>query len=141
MLRALKYDCEASGSFDGSTLAALRRFQSLNGLTVDGVFGSQSSGILTSGSARDGSSAPISYPTLSLDSVDGEDKLVSALQKALSGLGYPLTVNGRYDVTTHQAVVAFQQINKLPPTGTATEIAMQRSPAAPYPAPTRASAA
>lgn len=122
MLRALKYDCEASGSFDESTLTALRRFQSLNGLTVDGVFGSQSSGILTSGSARDGSSAPISYPTLSLDSVDGDDKLVSALQKALSGLGYPLTVNGRYDVATHQAVVAFQQINKLPPTGTANAL-------------------
>ena len=81
--------------------------------------GSKSAGVLLSGAARSADSAPLSYQTLSLNSMDGEDKQVSALQKALADLGYMLSVNGRFDVSTHQAVVAFQQINGLTPSGTA----------------------
>ena len=125
-LRALKYDCVMNGIFDDSTLAAFKRFQSLNGLTVDGVMGSQSSGVLLSGSARDADSAPLSYSDLSLDSVDGDLKLVSAMQKALADLGYSLSVNGRFDTATHQAVVAFQRQNGLPASGIANSLTQSK---------------
>ena len=118
-LKALQYGCPVSGVFDEPTLSALKRFQALNGLVADGVMGSKSAGVLLSSAARSADSAPLSYQTLSLNSMDGEDKQVSALQKALADLGYMLSVNGRFDVSTHQAVVAFQQINGLTPSGTA----------------------
>jgi peptidoglycan hydrolase-like protein with peptidoglycan-binding domain len=125
-LKALKYDCETNGVFDDSTLTAFKRFQSLNGLTVDGVMGSQSAAVLLSGSARDADSAPLSFSDLSLDSVDGDLKLVSALQQALADLRYPLNVNGRFDMATHQAVVAFQRQNGLPTTGVANSLTQSK---------------
>ncbi|MDD4080431.1 MAG: peptidoglycan-binding protein [Eubacteriales bacterium] len=121
-LKALMYDCEVNGSFDDQTLAAFKRFQSLNGLTIDGVLGSLSSGVLLSTAARDADSAPLTYTSLSLDSVDGDLKLVSALQQALNDLDYPLSVDGRFETKTHQAVVNFQQINGLPATGVADSL-------------------
>jgi len=121
-LRTLKYDCEVNGDFDDQTLAAFKRFQSLNGLTIDGILGSQSSGVLLSAAARDADSAPLTYTSLSLDSVDGDLKLVSALQQALKDLDYPLVVDGRFETKTHQAVVYFQQINGLPVTGVADSL-------------------
>lgn len=121
-LKALGYACPVTGTFDEPTLAAFRHFQTLNGLTADGVLGSQSAVVLLSEAARGADSAPLSYTALSLDSVDGADKQVSALQKALNELGYLVSVNGRYDVTTHQAVVAFQQINGISPTGIASAV-------------------
>ncbi len=121
-LKALKYDTPTNGTFDDQTLAALKKFQSLNGLTVDGVFGSQSVAVLLSSAARDADSAPLSYTALSLDSVDGDLKLVSALQQALVDLGYPLSVDGKFGAKTHESVVYFQQINALPTNGVADSL-------------------
>ena len=125
-LIALKYVCDLTGSFDSATQIALKQFQSLNGLTADGILGSQSASVLLSGSARDADSAPLGYTDLSLGSVDKEQKQVTALQKALKDLGYRLTVNGRFDTDTHQAVVDFQQINGLPITGIANALTQSK---------------
>ena len=119
MLIALNYSCKETGTYDAATLAAVRQFQAKNSLKVDGLFGRQSAAVLLSGSAREADSPTLSFKTLRIDNKDGADKAVSAMQKALADLGYPLSVNGRYDIPTHQAVVSFQQRNSLPITGIA----------------------
>ena len=121
-LIALKYTVSRTGVYDSMTREAVTHFQLQNGLTSDGIFGSASSAVLLSGNARSADSLPLSYKTLRIDNRDPADGSLSAMQKALSDLGYPLTVNGRFDIPTHQAVVAFQQRNGLPISGIATPI-------------------
>ena len=121
-LIALKYTVSRTGVYDSMTREAVAHFQLQNGLTSDGVFGSASSAVLLSGNARNADSPPLSYKTLRIDDRDPADGALSAMQKALLELGYPLTVNGRFDVPTHQAVVAFQQRNGLLISGIATPI-------------------
>ncbi len=118
----LKYNCRASSNYDGMTREAVRHFQTQNALTADGIFGSQSAGLIMSAAARAADSPTLSYNTLRIDNADGADKAVSAMQQALVALGYPLSVNGRYDIPTHQAVVGFQQRNGLPITGIANPV-------------------
>ncbi len=119
MLKDLKYSCNETGSFDSRTESAVRSFQTLNGLKSDGVFGPQSAGILLSGSARPADSEPLSYSTLRIDNTDGSGGAVTRLQEGLKGLDYPVAVNGKFDVKTHEAVVAFQQRNGLTISGIA----------------------
>lgn len=115
-LTALKYDAPQNSEYDQQTKNAVASFQAKNGLTADGIFGSQSAKLLTSSAARAADSAPLSYTTLRIDNRNGS---VSALQKALLDLGFTLAVNGRFDIPTHEAVVGFQQRNGLPITGVA----------------------
>jgi len=118
-LIALKYTVSKTSAYDAMTQEAVRHFQLQNSLTVDGLFGSNTAQILLSGSARAADSPALSYKTLRIDQRDGSDKAITRMQEALKNLGFPLTVNGRYDIPTHQAVVGFQQRNDLPITGIA----------------------
>lgn len=118
-LIALKYTVSKTSVYDSMTQEAVRHFQTQNSLDVDGVFGSNSAQLLLSGTARAADSPALSYNTLRVDQRDGSDKAISKMQQALRDLGYPLSVNGRYDMPTHQAVVGFQQRNGLPITGIA----------------------
>lgn len=118
-LIALKYTVSRTSAYDAMTQEAVRHFQLQNSLTVDGLFGSNTAQILLSGTARAADSPALSYNTLRIDQRDGSDKAISRMQEALKSLGYPLSVNGRYDVPTHEAVVGFQQRNGLPITGIA----------------------
>ena len=121
-LMELGYLGSVSNVYDDATFSAVKAFQSQNGLTADGLAGSQTFSVLKSENARKAGSAPLSYTTLRIDNTGSE---VRALQTDLSGLGYPVTVNGTYDVATHNAVVAFQQRNGLVISGIADALTRQ----------------
>lgn len=69
MLIACGYDCGstgADGSFGKNTLAALKAFQSANGLEVDGIYGPISKAALEKAYAsRD--TSPVFHPTIAID--------------------------------------------------------------------------
>ncbi|NLB39081.1 MAG: peptidoglycan-binding protein, partial [Clostridiales bacterium] len=101
---------------------AVERFQTLNALKADGVFGSQSAQVLLSGSARRADDAPLTYKTLRIDNRDGSDGAIRAMQERLKALGYRVSVNGTFDILTHEAVVAFQRRNSLTVSGVADAV-------------------
>lgn len=110
-LKALGYTVNVTGTYDSATSAAVRAFQTNNYLSVDGVAGSETQTTLYSDAARTASQVPnTSYTTLSVNTSSGSSA-VKEMQNRLQALGYPVTVNGTYDGTTHNAVVAFQQRN------------------------------
>ena len=109
-LKELKYTVNVTGTYDATTIAAVKAFQSQNSLTSDGITGEQTFAILGSSNARAADDAPLTYKTLRIDDASGA---VTALQNRLKALGYPLNVTGEYDVKTHDAVVGFQQRNGL----------------------------
>lgn len=121
-LIALGYTLSATNVYDDATFAAVKAFQSQNGLTVDGLAGSQTFSTLKSDNARTAGAAALSYATLRIDDTgDG----VRQVQTDLKALGYSVTVNGTYDVNTHNAVVAFQQRNGLVISGIADSLTRQ----------------
>lgn len=109
-LIALGYTVSATDVYDDATFNAVKAFQKQNALTVDGYAGRQTFALLKSDSARRAGDSPLTYSSLSVNESGSE---VSKLQTDLKALGYPVTVNGSYDVATHNAVVAFQQRNGL----------------------------
>ena len=118
----LGYSLTATGTYDSQTIAAVKAFQGKNGLSVDGLAGPQTFAVLRSQNARRADAAALSYATLRVDNTgDG----VKSLQNALKKLGYSVTVNGEYDVATHNAVVAFQQRNGLVISGIADSLTLQ----------------
>lgn len=122
-LAALKYTVSINSVYDAMTKEAVQLFQKKNSLTADGVFGSQSAQVLLSGVARMATDPDLEYKTLR---IDNNNAAVGAMQQALKDLGYPLSVNNRYDIPTHQAVVGFQQRNGLPITGVANPLTQSR---------------
>ncbi|HSK68202.1 MAG TPA: peptidoglycan-binding protein, partial [Candidatus Limnocylindria bacterium] len=119
-LIALKYNCRVSGTYDDMTKAAVTEFQRINALTADGIFGPTSAQTLLGAHARPADSLPLIYKTLRIDNADPSGTSdIADLQARLKELGYPISVNGRFDIPTHQAVVGFQQRNALPITGIA----------------------
>ena len=118
----LGYTVAVTNLYDDATFSAVKAFQSKNGLTADGLAGEQTFSILKSENARKADAAPLSYATLRIDNTgDGVRQIQTDLQK----LGYPVTVNGSYDVATHNAVVAFQQRNGLVISGIADALTRQ----------------
>ncbi|MDI9520720.1 MAG: peptidoglycan-binding protein [Bacillota bacterium] len=115
-LAGLKYKLTINSVYDEKTREAVTSFQKQNYLKADGIFGSASAALLLSGSARSATEPKLSYTTLR---IDNKGDKVTQMQKALKALKYPLSVNGSYDVPTHQSVVAFQQRNGLAITGVA----------------------
>lgn len=109
-LKELGYSVTVSGTYDAETVLAVKAFQSKNGLTADGLAGSQTFSVLHSDYARKASDTAVSYSTLRVDSTDSG---VLPMQNALIKLGYPLKATGEFDVATHNAVVAFQVRNGL----------------------------
>ena len=109
-LIALGYALSATDVYDDATFNAVKAFQKQNALSVDGYAGSQTFALLKSSSARRAEDSPLTYSSLSVNDSGSE---VNKLQTDLKALGYPVKVNGSYDVDTHNAVVAFQQRNGL----------------------------
>lgn len=121
----------ASGIFDSETQTAVKAFQLVNGLSVDGVAGSKTYAKLFSDSAleptptptpdsgsSDGDSGSITVtPDRALTNGDsGED--VKSVQQRLKELGYLSgTADGVYGDATTAAMTAFQQMNSLTATG------------------------
>ncbi|MCL1854175.1 MAG: peptidoglycan-binding protein [Clostridia bacterium] len=141
-LKALGY---YAGNIDGvygtGSVAAVTAFQKRNGLTADGLAGSQTIARLFSANAKpadgsgssgapdggasgnsggngSGSSAGASgtYITLRVGSTGTE---VRALQQALKNLNYNVSVDGSYGNGTRDAVIAFQKRNGLGADGVA----------------------
>ena len=137
-LKALGYSANVTGSYDTATVSAVKAFQTNNYLTVDGIAGNETQSILYSDAARTAAQVPdTSYTTLDVNTASGNENLVK-LQNRLAELGYPVTLNGKYDGTTHNAVVAFQQRNSLVISGIAngaTQSALYASTAKPYSTP------
>lgn len=123
-LKALAYDLTETGVYDAATLAAVARFQALNAVTADGVFGSQSAQVLLSGYARRADEQPLVYKTLRIDNSDGNGNDIRTMQERLKALGYRVSVNGVFDILTHEAVVGFQRRNGLTVSGIA-DVPMQ----------------
>ena len=121
-LLELGYTPSSNGTYDDKTIAAVKAFQGQNGLSTDGLAGSQTFAMLRSSNARRADDTPLNYTTLR---VDDEGEAVTSMQKALKELGYNVTVNGTFDVATHNAVVAFQQRNGLVISGIADALTRQ----------------
>ncbi|NEP03574.1 MAG: peptidoglycan-binding protein [Okeania sp. SIO2G4] len=91
------------GIFGVATEEAVKKFQKYYGLTVDGIVGSQTWGVIDT--------RKIVRTTLFLGST-GED--VEYLQRRLNGLRYAsLVVDGIFGVATEEAVKKFQKFNDL----------------------------
>lgn len=129
-----------SGSLDGNygtgSVAAVKAFQTRNGLNADGLAGSGTYKKLFSSSAisAGSSSTPEGdvYPTLRRGSTGDA---VRKLQQALKNLNYPVTPDGVYGNDTIAAVEAFQRINGLSVDGAAgqsTQVKLYSGTALPY---------
>ena len=122
---------EADGIFGNKTENAVRKFQKKNGLKVDGLVGSKTLALLLekaaaasgsagkeeNGSASDGNLFSGDYSTIRPDDTG---KRVKILQKALIELKYLSgKSDGIYGKKTQEAVLLFQQQNKLSADGIA----------------------
>lgn len=95
------------GVYGKDTVAAVRRFQELNGLIADGFLGPKTVSLLKSGSAR---------ANALVFGMSGDD--VRNIQTRLKNLGYMKNVTGYFGSETESAVKAFQKRNGLSVDGT-----------------------
>ncbi|MDD6049861.1 MAG: peptidoglycan-binding protein [Clostridiales bacterium] len=111
---------KADGTFGSTTLTAVKAFQKNNGLTQDGVAGTQTYKKLFSASAVEATPVPgdsSDIPTRTLTIGDSGDD-VKSVQRRLKALLYLNgTVDGQYGATTAAAMKAFQQMNQLTASG------------------------
>ena len=100
------------GSFGANTLAAVKAFQSANGLGVDGQVGPETKAALYSNvSTAPGAPAPLDLQSSSCPAnmVEGEhDGCVTTLQSFLNSWGEHLAVDGDFGAHTFAAVESFQ---------------------------------
>lgn len=129
---------EADGQFGSATLAAVKAFQKANSLTVDGVAGTKTFGVLLSDAAIRAEQTPAVPPEEDDGGNDdsGEDVTdpdgipernlsegdsgndVKSVQKRLIALGYLSgSADGQYGSGTAAAMEAFQQMNGLTANG------------------------
>ena len=110
-LASLGYDVgPLDGKFGRRTAAAVRSFQSLNGLAVDGKVGPKTSAKLFDSSAV-AWHATVSYTKLKRGDTGAQ---VTKLQQALTDAGlYTGTITGYYNYATYVAVIDFQTIHGL----------------------------
>lgn len=86
--------------------------------------GEEALGLTDSGSASSGSGLSATYPTLRVGSRDGDDSAayVVMLQNRLQELGYLTSAaDGQFGSMTESAVMLFQEVNALTPTGVADD--------------------
>lgn len=118
----LNYLTSKSGTYDNTTVAAVKAFQNRNNLTADGLTGTKtfnalfSSSAVTAETASNSSGASVTYTTLR-SGASGEE--VKALQTQLKALDYNVEATGTYDSQTAQAVKSFQSRNNLSADGVA----------------------
>ena len=114
------------GKYGSGTQSAVKSFQRKNGLTADGIAGTNTLNLLYSGTAQGsgsssgsgsgGSSGGTSSTLRFGDTGEG----VQQLQKALTALGYDTNgTEGKYGKGTQKAVRAFQRANNLKVDGVA----------------------
>lgn len=116
-LTALGYSPgKADGAYGPATTTAVTNFQQAQGLTADGIFGSNTLAALKSALAAlpAGTQAtPVQAPTSTLKPGDTGEQ-VKLLQQALTSLGFsPGKVDGSYGPSTKQAVMNFQKAHGL----------------------------
>lgn len=122
-LAELGYPISATRTYNDSVVAAVRLFQSANGLSSDGMAGKLTQAALFSVGAisyNEGNT----YPTL----VRGDRgmALIYTLQQRLKDLGYyTIRVDGIYGSATQRAVRWFQEVNGLSVTGKADNATQQ----------------
>ena len=122
-LKALNYMTYVSGTYDTSTTAAVKQFQSLHGLTSDGVAGTRTLAALFSSGAVPYSSNTGSYTTLHIyygTQNTSQKSAVQRMQERLQALGYENKTTGTFEETTYMAVVNFQLRNGLTVDGVAS---------------------
>ena len=111
------YQDNINGIYGESTFNAVREFQMINELTVDGVAGSATLNLLFSIFAKPVTAPTGDYEILSLGS---EGESVALLQATLYDLGYMINPpTGVFDDETYEALKTFQQYNGLPVDGIA----------------------
>ncbi len=130
------YSGSVDGDFGNGTETALRDFQKANGLYADGIAGTQTLNLISSGKAKSkattsGKNAPDkpelkSYTPSTLApgtrylQLGGSGSEVKKLQTRLKELGYYTgSVSGTFDYETETAVMAFQKRNGCWPDGVA----------------------
>lgn len=116
------------GTYGAGTAAAVTAFQTINGLTADGIAGPQTCGILFSDDAKPASEG--GSGNTSADGTEGVEivipeggyvtlhsgdagQQVTQLQTVLKNLHYSIEVTGTYDSQTVTAVRLFQRLNGL----------------------------
>ena len=121
----------ADGKYGAKTETAVRNFQKNNNLKVDGIAGSQTQTLLYGQAQPVPTAAPVptQNPSAGQISFGGNYSVIEKgqsgtrvlmLQTALNLLGYGrITVDGKFGNGTRNAVIAFQQANKLTADGKA----------------------
>lgn len=117
------YTGTVDGKYGSGTIAAVKAFQTNNGLKVDGKTGSSTFAALFGSSAVSSGSTSSSTSTASTDKLQSGDKgtAVKTMQTALKNLGYSITADGTYGPLTVAAVTTFQKQNGLTADGVAGE--------------------
>lgn len=99
-------DISANGEFGTETEKALKRFQSVNGISSDGVAGTQTLGVLYGASPKNNTDLEVLDRTLKVG-MNGDD--VKSVQQYLKDLGYlDSIVDGNYGNVTKVAAIMFQ---------------------------------
>lgn len=116
-----------------------QRFYPFLDLTRSQAAGMLYEALLEPLSVREGTPAPVlaeaAYPTL--ERGDG-GPMVAWMERRLAALAYrPGALDGLYDKATADAVMAFQKVERLQRTGTATDAVLHRLASAATPAPRR----
>ena len=123
-LAELGYPVSATNYYNDTVVAAVRLFQSANGLSTDGMAGKLTQEKLFSVSAIGYNESHDTYPTL----VRGDRgmALIYTLQQRLKDLGYyTIRVDGIFGSGTQRAVRWFQSVNGLSVTGKADNATQQ----------------
>ena len=114
-----------NGIYGESTYNAVKEFQMINGLKVDGVAGNATLNILFSIKAKPAATpGDAEYATL-MKGDEGEE--VALLQSMLYELGYMTSgYTGVFDDETFEALKSFQQYNGLPVDGIAGAVTLEK---------------
>ena len=106
---------EPDGKYGKDTVAAVKRFQEINGLIADGFLGPNTVALLVSNKA---------HANALVLGMRGKD--VEKAQKLLKTLGYMSNVTGYFGSATEDAVKAFQKRNSLSADGTVGKQTMSK---------------
>lgn len=123
-LKALGYYTgTVDGKYGSGTIAAVKAFQTSNGLKVDGKTGSGTFAALFGSSAISSGSSSSSSVSSTASKLQSGDRgtAVKTLQTALKNLGYSISADGTYGPLTVAAVTTFQKQNGLSADGVAGE--------------------
>ena len=122
-LNALGFTVKVDGTYGPKTEEAVKAFQRANNLPADGVVGTTTLQVLSSGKAT-ANVKPTVYPKLKLGA-NGKD--VTKLQTRLKALGfYTGPISGYFNKLTEEAVIVFQRSQGLKEDGIAGQATQTR---------------